>query len=277
MEMNKCNSIPETFYGVLQQDQFESDLDEIAEQVRRVGYAILDSGYSNEMLKEISKEFNSTRGRYVESHGEEKLKSLNEFNTIRSPLTHGGPVFLRLVFNANLMAILRKLIAGKFILNQQNGVINPPGVTYNQGAWHRDLPYQHFVSTSPLAVNALFCVDDFTLENGSTFVLPASHKTEAFPSWDYVRKNAVQVDARAGQFILLDCMVFHSGGFNRTDKERRAVNHVFNIPYFKQQINIPINMQGVDLSAEEKEILGFTFREPGSVKEYLTSRAGKKY
>ncbi|HCS29385.1 MAG TPA: phytanoyl-CoA dioxygenase, partial [Spongiibacteraceae bacterium] len=134
------------------------------------------------------------------------------------------------------------------------------------------LPYQHYTSSTPLAVNALFCVDDNTLENGAAFVLPASHKAIAFPSESYLRKNAVQVNAKAGQYILLDCMLFHSGGFNRTAKERRAINHVFSIPYFKQQINLPENMHADDLSPEAQALLGFNFQEPASIASYLASR-----
>jgi len=85
------------------------------------------------------------------------------------------------------------------VLNQQNGVINPPhSERYNQGAWHRDLPYQHFVSSRPLAINALFCLDQFTIENGATKVLPASHRQEAFPSDDFVQSQATPVTAPAG-------------------------------------------------------------------------------
>lgn len=275
--MTTVSNIPEVAYGILQQNQTDSAFDEAAEQVRNIGYAILDSGYSAPELLSISEEFNRTRERYVETYGESNLRSLNEFHTIRSPLTHGGEAFLSLVLNENLLSVLTKLIPGKFILNQQNGVINPPQETYNQGAWHRDLPYQHFVSTKPLAINALFCVDDFTFENGATFVLPASHLSEAFPSSHYVQRNATQVEAKAGSFILLDCMIFHAGGFNKTNLARRAVNHVYNIPYFKQQINVPMNMKHVDLSPEEKNILGFDYREPCSIMDYLSTRAGNKY
>ena len=169
------------------------------------------------------------------------------------------------------------MIRGKFILNQQNGSINPPQESYNQGAWHRDLPYQHFVSTKPLAINALFCIDDFTFQNGATFVLPASHKSEAFPSEKYIRKNAIQVEAKAGSFIVLDSMEFHTGGFNKTNLERRGVNHLYTIPYFKQQINIPRNLKNVDLSDEEKDILGFGCMEPESISGYFSTRTGKSY
>lgn len=271
------NSIPQLNYGILQQNLSENIFDEAVEQVRNIGFAVIDSGYSASELAQFSEEFNATRKNYIEMYGEIELKNIDEYNTIRSPLTHGSEVFLKLALNANLMTVLKKLIQGKFVLNQQNGIINPPQETYNQAAWHRDLPYQHFVCTKPLAINALFCVDDFTCENGATFVIPASHKTEDFPSENYIKKNAVQVQAKTGSFILLDCMIFHAGGYNCTSSSRRAVNHVYNIPYFKQQINIPNNMKNANLSAETIDILGFNYLEPSSISQYLSIRAGKKY
>ena len=271
------NSIPQLNYGILQQNLSENIFDEAVEQVRNIGFAVIDSGYSASELLQFSEEFNATRKSYIEKYGEIELKNIDEYNTIRSPLTHGSEVFLKLALNANLMTVLKKLIQGKFILNQQNGIVNPPQETYSQAAWHRDLPYQHFVSTKPLAINALFCVDDFTNDNGATFVIPASHKTENFPSENYIKKNALQVQAKAGSFILLDCMMFHAGGYNGTSSSRRAVNHVYNIPYFKQQINIPNNMKNANLSAETIDILGFNYLEPSSISQYLSIRAGKKY
>jgi len=71
-------------------------------------------------------------------------------------------------------------------------------------------------------------------------------------------------------------MLFHSGGFNKTNKERRAINHVYTIPYFKQQINLPRNMNTQELSPEEQEIIGAKYQEPGSIENYLTSRFNKK-
>jgi len=275
--MTIVNGIPSAAYGILQQNHAESIVDEVVEQVRTLGYATLDSGYTAANFLAIAEEFDRTREHYLQTYGEEKLRSINEFHNIRSPLTHGGEVFLRLALNDNLLAVVRELISGKFILNQQNGIINPPQESYNQGAWHRDLPYQHFVSTKPLAINALYCVDDFTFENGATYVLPASHKSEAFPGEEYIRNNAIQVEAKAGSFIVLDCMLFHAGGFNKTNFARRAVNHLYNIPYFKQQINIPMNMTNAQLSEEESDVLGFNYTEPVSISDYLSSRSGKKY
>lgn len=273
--MHRQDTPPIRSYGILEQDRCDSRHEEIAEQIRRLGYAVLDSGFSAAELAEISEEFDRCHAAYVERWGEDRLRKADEHNTIRAPVAHGGAPFLRLIMNPELHAVLRLLIKGKYYLNQQNGIINPPRETYNQALWHRDLPYQHFLSSTPLAVNALFCVDDFTKENGSTFVLPASHKSAGFPSDSFIRNHALQVEAAAGQYILLDCMVFHSGGFNRSEKPRRAVNHLFNIPYFRQQIPLPKIMDGSSLSDAEREMLGFTYQDPESIETYLATRLAK--
>ena len=41
--MKSESRIPQKNYGILKQDKFSNDLDEIAEQVRRIGFAVMDS------------------------------------------------------------------------------------------------------------------------------------------------------------------------------------------------------------------------------------------
>lgn len=274
--MSEHHDIPQKSYGILEQHSAHSALELAVEQVRSLGYAVLDAGYSADQIAALADTFDQTHARYLVTHGEARLRAADEHNTLRAPLVHGGPLFLELALNPPLLAALTQLIAGKFVLNQQNGIINPPRETYNQAAWHRDLPYQHFVSSRPLAINALFCVDAFTRDNGATFVLPASHKSEAFPSERYIHANAVQAEAPAGSFILLDCMLFHAGGFNRSAQPRRAVNHVYNIPYFKQQINLPRNLPTQGLSSVARNILGYDYQEPLSIEAYLAGRLDKQ-
>ena len=274
--MTTAHNTPSVSYGILIQEQSVDASDVVIEHVRNLGYAILDSGYTQADIQAISAAFDLSYKSYTEKYGETYLRNMNEIHTIRALMTHGDELFLELALNEKLISVIRRLIHGKFILNQQNGIINPPNENYNQGAWHRDLPYQHFVSSSPLAINALYCVDDFTVDNGGTFVLPASHHSASFPSARYIQNHALQIEAKAGSYILLDCMTFHTGGVNQTKQARRAVNHVFNIPFFKQQINIPNNLNLTELSLEAKEILGYTFTEPSSVLEYLQERSFKK-
>ena len=262
-------------YGILQRDGWDDPALQAADQVKRLGYAIVDSCFSQAEVADIAEQFDATRAAYTAAWGQDYLKSLDENNSIRLPMALQPAPFRKLAFEKNMLAVVSKLINGQFILNQQNGVINPAGASYNQGSWHRDLPYQHFISDVPLAVNALYCVDDFTSENGGTWVVPASHKVPNYPSDAYVAAHALQINAKAGQFIVLDCMAYHTGGFNRSSADRRAVNHVYTIPYFSQQIQIPGNVDETGLTAEQRRMLGYDYPTPASVNAYLSSRGRK--
>jgi len=264
-------------YGVIEQTASGTDVAYACESIRHLGYAVIDGGYDPEWLEALSDAFQRARQRHASEHGgTEALKAIDEHNTIRLPLAY-EPMFLELAANDKILAICRRLIPGYIVLNQQNGVINPPhGQQYNQGAWHRDLPYQHFVSSRPLAVNALFCLDPFTIDNGATKVLPASHRQEAFPSDHFVEAEAATIVAPAGSFIVLDCMMFHSGGVNITDRPRRAVNHIYSIPLLRQQVDLPAALGDIFAAGDElRRLLGYDVRTPRSVAEYLATRAGK--
>lgn len=274
--MKNKSEIPQESYGIREAEKVDSTVEAAVEQIRRLGYAIVESGYSSPELDLLSSAFDMVRDEYLCEFGVDYLRTLGEHNTIRAMLTRSGSAtFWRLAFNSEVLAVVNSLIHGTFILNQQNGIINPPKSSYNQGAWHRDLPYQHFVTTRPLALNALFCIDDFTTDNGSTFVLPASHLKESFPSPNFVSGNAIQVEAQRGSFIVLDCMLYHSGGSNRSEHDRRAVNHVYTIPYLKQQIALPGNVNTEGISEIERQILGCSYVEPHSIREYLQNRDRK--
>ncbi|WP_159017369.1 phytanoyl-CoA dioxygenase family protein [Cognatiluteimonas profundi] len=208
--------------------------------------------------------------------GEEELRRLGEGNTARAPL-HGESRFLALATDPTILAICAGLLDGYFILNQQNAVVNPPnGQKYHQAAYHRDLPYQHFVSSRPIAVSALYCADDFTVENGATMVLQGTHKQEVFPSDALVRRCEHPVVAPAGSYLVFDSMLFHRGGVNHSSSSRRAVNHVYSRPFVKQQIVLP-SLLGDGYSSEPaiRRLLGFDCDPPGSVDAWFASRRAR--
>ena len=152
--------------------------------------------------------------------------------------------FCALAAHSGVLALCRELLGDYVILMQQNGVINPSGQGHTQLAYHRDLPYQHFVSSRPLALSALFCIDPFTTETGATTVIPGSHRMEQFPSDAVAAELDTPVSADPGSFIVFDSMVFHRAGENRSGRPRRGVNQVFTTPIIAQQISLPDALQG---------------------------------
>lgn len=269
--MSSTQPHPFSSYGVLMKTIISNEVEKAVEQITNLGFAVINSGYSVDEIASISTIFDEAHAEYVSNFDEDWLRSIDEFYGIRLPLAFNR-AFLKLAMNDVVLAVVGKLIQGKFILNQQNAIINPSRQKYNQGAWHRDLPYQHFVTSRPIAINALYCVDDFSNENGATYVLPASHKYEAFPSDEFILNNQMQIAAPVGSFIVLDSMVFHRGGFNGSLNHRRAINHVYTIPHIKQQIDIPSMVCCDELDEAATELLGCRYAVLRSVIDFLNYR-----
>ena len=256
-------------YGVRDQTSISDEIDLYAEELTRNGYTIVPSGFSQIAIQNIGNAFETHRHSYFRKFGFEYLETLNEQHTLRAPFMQGNKIFLDVAFHPQLLDLVSRMIQGEFYLNQQNGVINPGGAPYSQGRWHRDLPYQHWVNSRPLAINALYCIDDFTSDNGATLVIPGSHKFAEFPSDAFAEKHAIQVSAKAGDFIVLDCMTYHSGAHNSTYRDRRGLNHVYSIPLLAPQISTVESVDQLDLTPEQLKLLGLRYRVPRSVEDYF--------
>ncbi len=264
---------PTRSYGVHKTEACESRVDHYVESIRRNGYAVIEPVLDEAEVRVLESLFSKIHDDYLVRHGGiEGLKEQDEHNTVRCPMSLEFTAMYEIATKSVLLDVLDRCIQGSYILNQQNLIINPAKEDYNQGAWHRDLPYQHYVSSSPLAINAILCVDEFTKLNGASYVVPGSHLRGAFPSAQFIRENAVQVEAPAGSMIIMDCMLFHSGGYNASTHPRRAINQVFSIPHIKQQISIPSELSDLELSDAQKRLLGFYVEIPRSVDEYLAGR-----
>ncbi|MEM0987903.1 MAG: phytanoyl-CoA dioxygenase family protein [Pseudomonadota bacterium] len=274
---------PAPRYGVKEQI---APADAVAAHLERLslnGYTHFDAGLDQAgqtaLAQAFDRAFDEQAARYG---GTEALRAIDEHNTIRAPLLY-DPAFVALAQNPMVLALAERVFrgahgAGAFILNQQNGISNPPSGPYNQGAWHRDLPYQHFTASRPLAINALYCIEPFNAENGATLVAPGTHRQEAFPSDALLAEIAAPVTVPAGSFLVLDCMVYHSGGANRSADVRRAVNHVYTLPFIRQQIDLPaaLGAAGDALPDDVRKLLGYgndTVAGPG---DYYARRRARK-
>ena len=264
-------------YGVWLENKVLQPIDEAIETIRLMGYAVVDPGLTSAELAFLREHFDAIRASENASPLATLRREAGEGEMLRCPLSH-NPAFLKLAANPVILSICQAMVGSGFILNQQNGIVNPAGsLTYSQSPLHRDLPYQHFVSSRPLAINALFCVDPFTEENGATWVIPASHKEEAFPSEPIIKAQRRQISAPAGSFLVLDCMVWHGGGVNRSNRDRRAVNHLYTMAMMRQQIDLH-SFLGDDFTADPKlrQLLGFQHPQPRSAEEYLQFQAAKR-
>jgi ectoine hydroxylase-related dioxygenase (phytanoyl-CoA dioxygenase family) len=243
-------------YGVTETAVVATEAERHAEEIRMVGFTVVRHVFDPIRLQAAREKLDRL---YVEqteaAGGEARLRSINDANIVRCPLAH-DVFFLDIATTPRLFAIARELLGQYVVLQQQNGIINPPDDRFYQAAWHRDLPYQHFTTSRPLAVSALVCVDAFNVVTGGTHVLPASHRSEQFPSESYVASHEFGVDAAAGDVLMFDAMLYHRAGSNRSGRPRRGVNHVYGLPFLKPPISFP-------------RALGGRFREDPELSRFL--------
>ena len=255
-------------HAVRERTTVSNEIEAAVEELRLLGYAVVMSGLSDERIAVLRERTDAVYEKQVsEVGGEDRLRAMNDANIARG-LCGYDPIFLEAAMVKPLQDVCLALFGEYFILMSQNGIINVPGTNHYQFTWHRDLNYQHYVSSRPLSLSALICLDPFTRETGGTYVLPATHKTEAFPSETFVRRHQTVVEAPPGAIILFDSMLYHRTGANISKQVRRGLNHIITLPFLKQQYSFP-TMYGSrsELSPEARQFLGFgmeTASDPAS-------------
>jgi ectoine hydroxylase-related dioxygenase (phytanoyl-CoA dioxygenase family) len=233
-------------FGVKEFSRPATELERHVEEIKLAGYTVLAGVLSPEELDEAREKIDRIYQMQLdEIGGNQHLEAINDTYNARCLLAYDD-FFLKVARHQRVLEIVERLLGDYFTLMLQNGVINVPvsGDEQNAGYWHRDLNYQHFVSTRPVSISALICVDHFSTTTGGTRVLPGSHKSEAFPSEEFVLNHETGVEAEAGSAIVFDSMLFHRGGHNRSSIIRRAINHMYTIPFIKQQISLPKILKG---------------------------------
>lgn len=111
---------------------------------------------------------------------------------------------------------------------------------------------------TPIIVNAIVALDDFTLENGATHLAPGSN------SWDFgrspSRNELVRAVMKRGDAILFRGDLIHGGGANTTDTRRRALSLSYCAGWLRtvenHQLNVSIEI-AKNLSPATQALLGF--------------------
>jgi hypothetical protein len=260
-------------YGILKSSQIKDEIDLKAEELRFYGYCILDSGFTDQELADLRNAIDKsyvTQSKEVEDIG--GMEAKRDSDLVLAPIVY-DPLFLKSATTSNLMKLSQRVLGENFVLLQQNAIINRPSNKHYQIQWHRDLNYQHFTSSQPLSISALYCVDDFNAETGGTVVLPGTHLIEEFPSDEFVLNKEVQVVAKAGSILVFNSMLFHRAGKNVSQIIRRGLNHVIGRPFLAQQIDLPRVLNGkYKEDPFLSKYLGYRWNPASSVKSWRSMR-----
>lgn len=263
------------FYGNREQVKVSGEVERCVEEIRESGYSVFEGFVSRNELEKYRNAIDTVYQTQEEELGREYLAEINELNLARALLVYDD-CFLNLITHEKILNILRAMLGDYFILNLQNAIINQPDEEHHQTAWHRDLPYQNFVISRPIAVNVFYCIDGFSKETGGTQLVPFTHRMESIPSEEYIDSHKVTLQCPAGSVVIFDSMLLHRAGHNSSQKTRRGVNHIFSVPIMKQQYDFPAMLKG-KFSEDPflNRLLGYDSQVPSSIVEWRKLRHRK--
>ena len=153
---------------------------------------------------------------------------------------------------------------GKYILNSFGGNLLSKGMSYANDI-HRDI--RSFSASLPLMLNTLVMLDDFTKENGATWLMDGGHWYKGKPSDPEFNKYAFQITGKAGSVAVWNSNLWHRAGENKTDKPRRSVTPELSRPFFKQGYDYT-QFAEYDDSEWLKQILGCYSRTPATLSDW---------
>jgi hypothetical protein len=212
------------------------------------------------LLEDMKLLYNSTKDEISQDTPYLNTNQPNIYNLQNKNLS-----FIRLLLgNKDLEEILKISLNDKWYkqipADQPNYILRSYGARSSNDALplHIDsfIPY---VGDEVLAMQVAIILEDQTVENGCTVVVPGTHETGRYADKNYY-DQAVPLTPKAGDIVIWDSRLWHGTTKNTTTGTRWAMIATFTRWWVKQQFDIPKALPlsiKQHLSGKEKSILGF--------------------
>jgi ectoine hydroxylase-related dioxygenase (phytanoyl-CoA dioxygenase family) len=235
------------------------DLDVIKSKLSEHGFAVIPDMLSPSELAETRERFISLADAERAAAVRAGAPEVDEVQFVRT-LPAKDQVFRDLVSQPLAVELARHVLGQDIILWGAMANRVPPGSP--GGGAHSDQGLLPGEVTWPVVCAYIYMLDDFTEENGATWVVPGSHRrrTDELNADDF---NAGKISAvgRAGSAIVMDGRLWHSIGKNvTTDQTRHGALTFYSVPYLRAKENWMYHIDPAvlqDASPELRELLGF--------------------
>lgn len=141
------------------------------------------------------------------------------------------PVFFQLIDHPSVLPIVERILGEDIILASLNGRVVTNEMPEQK--LHSDIPYQLWNRDKEIMLNVVWMIDDFEESNGSTVILPMSHRSQlpAPPSGREI-KYLKKVVAPAGSIMIFNGSCWHGSTRNETPEPRRAIFSQYRVGYW---------------------------------------------
>jgi hypothetical protein len=237
------------------------------EQMATKGWTIFPGVVDQALIRELTNDLEQS----YEIRRPIQIKNGVDANTEGTAhhLLADGKSFLELMDRAYLDPYLKSYFGGNYILNTFGGNLNLKKHFTYASVVHRDV--RTYTREIKFLLNIIIMLDDFTLDNGATYLLAGSHLKPEKPGDEEFFAQADRAVGKSGSIVLWDSNIWHAAGINNTDGPRRSLSLIYSKPFMKQQFDYP-RLVGYENAAayspEFRQIVGFNARVPATLDEW---------
>lgn len=244
----------------------------LKEQIKELGYAIIPNVLTEQECLEYKKKLEDLYGSYVDKYFSSVVSShgldYKGNEKIVYNLHNKGIEFARLLDHPAILPHVESVL-------QEGSYLNAEPIAYQNSAARTPLRHAkaqqlHIDSRIPgapfpLVLQVMWCLDDFTKENGATRIVPGSQYSLDFPENGKVYPNEISICARKGSVIIFNAGMWHGSGERTCESDRWGMiltyGRWFMRPSFDFNKNMPAELYE-QLNDKQKELLGYKFNPP---------------
>ncbi|MBA3845622.1 MAG: phytanoyl-CoA dioxygenase family protein [Planctomycetes bacterium] len=244
------------------------DLDRHADEIRTRGYTVVPGVLDAAAIAASRAALDEVFAREAAIADDRRWKTAMYRVAYMLPQKHA--LFRDAPLNPRVLPLMRRVLGNDCVINSLNGLTMVPGGEVQR--LHKDALS---IPGHVLYINALHTLDDFTIANGCTRLIPCSQDRPLRPekpgmmntdeAWiDQYESEAIPVEAPAGSLIAYNGGVWHAGSRNTTNQQRRALHLFYSRPWVRPQWDFHRSLSPEVVAAmtpEQRAIFGVARRQ----------------
>ena len=251
-------------------------IDSISEK----GYVILENQLTDSQITEFLR---ICKSEHKNSHLDQKdIPFLNKNTPVVYNIQNKNLEILKYLLNHNevehiLIHFLNDIFYKQIPPDQPNYILRAIGARSS----NIELPlhidsFIPFIGDSLIAIQVSIVLEDQSIENGSTILLPGSHKSGQYANQNSKNK-CISITPKKGDIVIWDSRIWHGAHANKTNSTRWAIIATFCRWWVKQQFDIPNNIPNNFkqlLTDKELSVLGACSIPPSNELESIDMKKG---
>jgi len=229
---------------------------------------LLDQGKCQFYKDLLEKHHNDFSDRYVKNNTSDHELAKKAGEKVVYNLHNKDLSWLSLIDHQQVLDVISKpLMQGSYKDSEpfylyNNSARNPlKGGGFQQLHTDSNLPGCNY----EMVLNVLWAFDDMNHDNGSTRLIPGSHKWKSYPADGVQDEREIMISLNKGSVLIFSGAIWHGGGLNKSGLDRWALllgySRWFFKPSFDYMQNTPIEMFN-QYTDRQKSLLGFNLTSP---------------